>query len=164
MWFNKTYIISMKSEVIMRISSKGRYGLASMICVAQLGRNGDFVTVISISEKLGISKIYLEQVFSLLKRSKLVTSIKGSQGGYQLAKSSEKITAYDILQAVEISLFEKTERSVSEQAEEIEKSINTLIWDKMDEAISQVLKNTTLRDLVDEAERNQEDDSFMFYI
>ncbi len=164
MWFNKTYIISMKSEVIMRISSKGRYGLASMICIAQLGRNGDFVTVISISEKLGISKIYLEQVFSLLKRSKLVTSIKGSQGGYQLAKSSEKITAYDILQAVEISLFEKTERSVSEQAEEIEKSINTLIWDKMDEAISQVLKNTTLRDLVDEAERNQEDDSFMFYI
>ena len=148
----------------MRISSKGRYGLASMICIAQLGRNGDFVTVISISEKLGISKIYLEQVFSLLKRSKLVTSIKGSQGGYQLAKSSEKITAYDILQAVEISLFEKTERSVSEQAEEIEKSINTLIWDKMDEAISQVLKNTTLRDLVDEAERNQEDDSFMFYI
>ncbi len=164
MWFNKTYIISMKSEVNMRISSKGRYGMASMICVAQLGKSGDFVTVISISEKLGISKIYLEQVFSLLKRSKLVTSVKGSQGGYQLAKSPEKITAYDILQAVEISLFEKTERSVSQQAEGIESSITNLVWNKIDESISEVLKNTTLSDLVDEAERNQEEDSFMFYI
>ncbi|WP_024833197.1 RrF2 family transcriptional regulator [Ruminiclostridium josui] len=148
----------------MRISSKGRYGMASMICVAQLGKSGDFVTVISISEKLGISKIYLEQVFSLLKRSKLVTSVKGSQGGYQLAKSPEKITAYDILQAVEISLFEKTERSVSQQAEGIESSITNLVWNKIDESISEVLKNTTLSDLVDEAERNQEEDSFMFYI
>lgn len=164
MWFNKTYIISMKLEAIMRISSKGRYGIASMICVAQLGRNGDFVTVISISEKLGISKIYLEQVFSLLKRSKLVSSIKGSQGGYQLTKSPEKITAYDILQAVEISLFEVTERSVSRQAEGIEKSITSLVWSKMDKSISEVLKNVTLTDLVDEAERNPEDDSFMFYI
>ncbi|HEX2927089.1 MAG TPA: Rrf2 family transcriptional regulator [Ruminiclostridium sp.] len=148
----------------MRISSKGRYGMASMICVAQLGRNGDFVTVISISEKLGISKIYLEQVFALLKRSKLVTSIKGSQGGYQLSKPSEKITAYDILQAVEISLFEKTERSVSELAEGIEKSISGLVWEKIDESVSDLLKGITLSDLVDEAERNPEDDSFMFYI
>lgn len=148
----------------MRISSKGRYGIAAMICVAQLGRNGDFVTVISISEKLGISKIYLEQVFSLLKRSKLVNSVKGSQGGYHLAKSSERITAYDILQAVELSLFEKTERSVSAQAEGIEKSISSLVWDKLDEAICEVLKNTTLRDLVFEAERNPDDDSYMYYI
>lgn len=148
----------------MRISSKGRYGLASMICVAQLGRSGDFVTVISISEKLGISKIYLEQVFALLKRSKLVTSIKGSQGGYQLSRPSDKITAYEILQAVEISLFEKTERSVADHAEGIERSISGLVWEKLDESVSGVLNDITLSDLVDEAETNPETDSFMFYI
>jgi len=148
----------------MRISSKGRYGLASMISVAQLGRGGEFVTVISIAEKLGISKIYLEQVFSLLKRSKLVTSIKGSQGGYQLSKPSNKITAYDILLAVETSLFEKTERSVSVGSPQIENSLNRLIWDKLDKSIIQVLKETTLDDLVTEAERIQTDDQFMFYI
>lgn len=148
----------------MRISSKGRYGLAAMISVAQLGSGGEFVTVISIAEKLGISKIYLEQVFSLLKRSKLVTSIKGSQGGYQLSKPSNKITAYDILQAVETSLFEKTERSVSEGSPEIENSLNSLIWDKLDKSIIQVLKEATLEDLVTEAERIKTDDQFMFYI
>ncbi len=148
----------------MRISSKGRYGLAAMISVAQLGNTGDFVTVISIAEKLGISKIYLEQVFSLLKRSKLVTSIKGSQGGYQLSKPSDKMTVLEILQAVEISLFEKTDRSVSEEAVEIENSLKTLIWDNLDNAIVTTLKKVTLADLVTEAEKAKNSVDFMFYI
>lgn len=148
----------------MRISSKGRYGLAAMISIAQMGSGGDFVTVISVAEKLGISKIYLEQVFSLLKRAKLVTSIKGSQGGYHLAKASNKITAYEILMAVETSLFEKTERSVSDKAIEIENSLNSLIWDNMNSAIAKVLKDVSLDDLVTESERNKLSDQFMFYI
>ena len=58
----------------MRISSKCRYGMAAMISIAL--SDVECVTIISISEKLGISKIYLEQVFSLLKRAGLVNSIK----------------------------------------------------------------------------------------
>ena len=148
----------------MRISSKGRYGLAAMISVAQLGSTGEFVTVISIAEKLGISKIYLEQVFSLLKRSKLVTSIKGSQGGYQLSKPSEKITVLEILQAVEISLFEKTDRSVSDEAIEIESSLKNLIWDNLDNAVGTALAKVTLGDLVAEADKAKNGEDFMFYI
>ena len=56
----------------MRISAKGRYALASVIHMAQQHHSGESVTLISISERLGISKIYLEQVFSLLKRGELV--------------------------------------------------------------------------------------------
>ncbi|GAE87910.1 iron-sulfur cluster regulator IscR [Acetivibrio straminisolvens JCM 21531] len=44
--------------------------------MAQQYNNGEHITVISISEKLGISKIYLEQVFSLLKKAKIVSSTK----------------------------------------------------------------------------------------
>ena len=69
----------------MKISAKGRYGLAAMTYLARNYAAGTPITIVSISEKLGISKIYLEQVFSLLKRARLVNSIKGSQGGYQLA-------------------------------------------------------------------------------
>ncbi len=148
----------------MRISSKGRYGLAAMIGVAQLGSTGEFVTVISIAEKLGISKIYLEQVFSLLKRSKLVNSVKGSQGGYQLSKPADRITALEILQAVEISLFEQTEKSVSEQVAEVENTLRTLIWDRLDNSLAKVLQEVTLADLVTEAEKNKSGENFMFYI
>ena len=86
----------------MKISAKGRYGLAAMTYLARNYASGSPITIISISEKLGISKIYLEQVFSLLKRANLVHSIKGSQGGYQLAREPRAISAYDILSSIEL--------------------------------------------------------------
>ena len=92
----------------MKISAKGRYGLAAMTCLAQNFASGSPITIISISEKLGISKIYLEQVFSLLKRAQLVNSIKGSQGGYQLSREPREISAYDILSSIELSLMESS--------------------------------------------------------
>ena len=55
----------------MRISSKGRYAVAAMTELAGVWKNGGSLTVLRISEALGISKIYLEQVFSLLKRAQL---------------------------------------------------------------------------------------------
>lgn len=148
----------------MRISSKARYGLASMISMAQNYKSGDTITIVSISERLGISKIYLEQVFSLLKRAELVNSIKGAQGGYQLARAPEEITAEDILTAIEISLFEKTEQSVSENEAPIEKSMHNLVWDKLDDSVSQALRHVTLKDLTEEAERNRPENDIMFYI
>lgn len=48
----------------MKISAKGRYGLAAMTYLTRNYAAGTPITIVSISEKLGISKIYLEQVFS----------------------------------------------------------------------------------------------------
>ena len=100
----------------MKISSKGRYGLAAMIYIAQNGINGECITIISIAERLNISKIYLEQVFSLLKRANLVISVKGAQGGYKLSHSPKEITAREILESIESSLFETTDLTVKESA------------------------------------------------
>lgn len=148
----------------MRISSKGRYGLASMIYLSQQYDNGECVTVLSISEKLKISKIYLEQVFSLLKHAGLVTSVKGAQGGYQLSKSPNKITACDILHAIEASLFEKTVQSVLGEDDTIEKAMRGLVFDQLDSNINDTLDKVTLSDLVSEVEMNKKDYVLMFYI
>ena len=148
----------------MKISSKGRYGLAVMICLAQVASSGEYVSIISIAEKLGISKIYLEQVFSLLKRAGLVNSVKGAQGGYQLSKASGEITAGEILMATELSLFEKTDSSIASGPVEIDKSMEALVWNKLDSTIAGVLDGVTLADLVSEAERHKGDNYLMFYI
>jgi Rrf2 family protein len=148
----------------MRISAKGRYGLAAMINMARNYGSGEYITVISISEKLGISKIYLEQVFSLLKRGGLVTSVKGAQGGYQLTRTPRQITAYDILSAVEQSLLENTEDTVSEKAPEIDAALKALVFDTLDEAAKTALSGTTLYDLVHEADKHKQDQGLMFYI
>lgn len=147
----------------MRVSSKGRYGLAVMVRMAQIANKSEYTSIISIAEKLDISKIYLEQVFSLLKKAELLKSIKGSQGGYKLTKSPDKITAGDILRAIETSLFEKTERSVSTDSIEIDKSMETLVWDKIDSAVLKSLDSVSLSDLVNETEKYN-NDNYMFYI
>lgn len=148
----------------MKISSKGRYGLAAMIHIGAIGRNGDYITIISIAEALNISKIYLEQVFSLLRRANLVISVKGAQGGYRLSRSSEEISAREILEAIELSLFEPTDSTVKESNLPIEKSMENLLWRKLDNEVAITLASVSLKDLVDEAERNKDDDGIMFYI
>ncbi len=148
----------------MRISSKGRYGLAAMLDMAVHARSNECITIISISERLGISKIYLEQVFSLLKRAELVISLKGAQGGYKLAMPANQITAGDILRAVETSLFEKTESSVSGDAAAIEETLETLVWAPLDAAAAKLLDSITLEDLTSHAKAYNSGDNYMFYI
>lgn len=148
----------------MRISAKGRYALAAVISMAQQYHSGEFITLISISEKLGISKIYLEQVFSLLKRGELVTSVKGAQGGYQLARIPRQISALDVLTAVETGLFDKTEDTVPEKAPEIEYAIRLGVFDALDNTVAKALSAVTLEELVLEAERHKSGGAVMFYI
>ena len=148
----------------MRISAKGRYALAAMISIAQTHDSGRPVTVIHISETLGISKIYLEQVFSLLKRGGLVNSIKGAQGGYQLARPPRQISPYDILSAVELSLFESAEDTVSHSAPEIENTMRDIVLAPMDCSIRETLTKSSLYDLAAEAERCKSGNEPMFYI
>lgn len=148
----------------MRISSKGRYGLAAMVCMAEGYGSDACITIISLSERLGISKIYLEQVFSLLKRAELVLAIKGAQGGYKLAKPPQDITVFQILHALEQSLFEPTADSVSKKAENIEKAMQSAVFSELDAAVASALGRVTLYDLLMEAEKQKQNAGFMFYI
>lgn len=148
----------------MRISAKSRYAMAATTSMAQEYKSGECIKVIKLSEKLDISKIYLEQVFSLLKRADIVTSTKGAQGGYQLTKEPSLITVFDILLAVETSLFEKTGETVSVKAPNIENAMQRIVFDKIDESMKEFLTSISLADLVDEAERYIDGENYMFYI
>ncbi|MDF2514369.1 MAG: transcriptional regulator [Herbinix sp.] len=148
----------------MKISTKGRYALAATISMAQFYNSSESITLISISERLGISKIYLEQVFSLLKRGGVVNSVKGSQGGYQLALPPHQLTVRDVLFATEASLFENTEDTVSKTIPEIEQAMQHRVFHSLDKAIKDTLQNVTLSDLVSTADSYKTDQGFMFYI
>ncbi len=148
----------------MKISAKGRYGLAAMSYIAQNYRTGSPITIISIAEKLGISKIYLEQVFSLLKRSGLVTSIKGAQGGYQLVQAPATITVYDILSAIELALVEKAEDTVKEQAPALDKALQQAVFEVIDSTLREKLQAISLQDILNEAEKQKSAGDFMYFI
>lgn len=149
----------------MRISAKGRYALAAVVSMAQQHpQNEGSITLISISEKLGISKIYLEQVFALLKRGELVTSVKGAQGGYQLARPARLISALDVLSAVETTLFDKAEDTVAQRSPEIEFTLRADVFDPLDSAVASALRTISIEHLVLAAERRRGANAGMFYI
>ncbi|MCD7948626.1 MAG: Rrf2 family transcriptional regulator [Oscillospiraceae bacterium] len=148
----------------MRISAKGRYALAAVTHMAALYDSRESITVVSISERLGISKIYLEQVFSLLKRCGIVTSTKGAQGGYQLAHPPWQVKALDILLAVETALFEPAEGTVTEKAPEIDLVMRQSVFQVLDQTVRDALGKVTLYDLATQAERLRKEEALMFYI
>lgn len=146
----------------MKISAKGRYGLAAMTYLAKNYESGALVTTVSISERMGISKIYLEQVFALLKRSHLVNSIKGAQGGYQLARHPREITAYDILSVIELTLMEKAAPAAPNKMPEVDRAIDACIYQPMDEKLRELLAAVSLEDILTEIDK--EAASLMYYI
>ena len=148
----------------MRISAKGRYALAATISMSQEFSNGECITVISLSEKLGISKIYLEQVFSLLKRGDIVTSVKGAQGGYMLSRMPKQISVYQVLSAVENSLIESAEDTVGQKAPQIDAAMQSLVFNALDSAVKKSLEQVTLDDLVQETDKLNTENGLMFFI
>ncbi len=148
----------------MRISAKGRYALAATVSMAQQYGNGECITVISISEKLGISKIYLEQVFSLLKRGGVVSSVKGAQGGYMLMRMPGQISVYDVLAAVENTLFETTEETVGKKSPQTDAALQALVFSPLDETVKKTLESVSLEALVHETAKHSADQSLMFFI
>jgi len=147
----------------MRISSKGRYAIAALTEMA-LDETGENITLAMLAQRLDASKIYLEQVFSLLKRAELVTSIKGAQGGYLLKDKPEQITLYAILSPIELHLSERTEKATEGMSAEMGDTIHQLVFERLDEAILQTLTSVTLADLAADVKQRRYGGSAMYYI
>ena len=69
----------------MKLSTKGRYGLRALIDLA-LYSETEAIPISSVASRQGISESYLEQLFAKLRKSGLITSARGAQGGYRLAR------------------------------------------------------------------------------
>lgn len=148
----------------MKISAKSKYGLSSMLYIAHNQKSRDFITIQTLSEKLEISRIYLEQVFALLKRADLVISAKGSQGGYQLSRHPKDLSIVDILSATESSLFEKAFSNEGTQENYIDKTLREVIFDKLDERINSLLGVISLQDLLSNLENQVLIEGYMYQI
>jgi len=84
----------------MQLSTRGRYAVMAMTDLA--GRAGERATTLAaIAENQQISKPYLEQLFSRLRRRGLVQSVRGPGGGYRLAKPARDLSVAEVVAAVD---------------------------------------------------------------
>ncbi|MBD5543629.1 MAG: Rrf2 family transcriptional regulator [Lachnospiraceae bacterium] len=133
----------------MKISTKGRYALRLMLDLA-LHDTGEPIRIKEISIRQDISDKYLEQIVSVLNKAGMVKSIRGPQGGYRLAKAPEQYTVGAILRLTEgslapVSCLENEPNECPRQ----EQCATLLLWQKLNDAISDVVDRITLADLVE---------------
>ena len=90
----------------MKLSTKGRYGLKAIFEFSIHANDQYPFKMIAINQN--ISDQYLEQIFSTLKKSGLINSVRGAQGGYVLVKMLKIFSVGDVLVVLEgpVSLSE----------------------------------------------------------
>lgn len=93
---------------MVTVSTKGIYAVAAMHALYN-APNAKLVQIKEIAAMTQISHGYLEQILATLKKSSLVSSIRGVNGGYKLARSAQEIVVLEIIGAVEGKLFEPTQ-------------------------------------------------------
>lgn len=153
----------------MKLSTKGRYGLKAMLDIAVNVESG-CVPIKSISMRQSISEPYLEQLFSSLKKSGLVNSIRGAQGGYVLSDKPENITVGQILRALEGSLapvdcvLEKDFTNPGSVCQSADCCVIKGVWEKIRDSINNVVDSITLEDLVQDYKKAQNNSEYMYYI
>lgn len=149
----------------MKFSTKGRYGLRALVDLAVYAKN-EHVALYSIAERQSISTNYLEQVFSVLRKSGLVKSVKGAQGGYVLSEAPADIKVGRILRALEgpLSVIDEDVENAGDSETSIQQCIRLCVWDKMNESLNNVADSMTLEDLAENYRKMNGIEETMYYI
>ena len=134
----------------MKLSTRTRYAVRAIIELAQNGNNKPLQLKI-IAQRQDISVKYLEQLMAILRSSGFVRSIRGSKGGYMLAKAPNQIKLNEVLHRLEgtVATVECVENEdyCSRSAD----CASRYLWVQVEQAIEKVLEAITLQDLVDKA-------------
>ena len=131
----------------MKISTKGRYALRTMIDLA-MNDTGENISIKAIAARQGISTKYLEQIISTLNKAGYVKRERGANGGYRLTKKPEEYTVGMILRLTEGSLAITTCTQDEQNLCERYGCCTTVkVWEKINKAISDVVDNITIADL-----------------
>lgn len=142
----------------MKISTKGRYALR-MMCDIAINDNDAAIPLKEIANRQNISVKYLEQIVILLNRAGYVKSIRGAQGGYKLTNPPEYYTVGMILRLTEGSLA-----PVACLDDEVNQCSRTsecqtlFIWKKLYKAITDVVDNITIEDIIKRSPNSYCDD------
>lgn len=135
----------------MKLSTKGRYGVRAMVDLA-INYSESPVSIKSIAGRQNISELYLEQLFSPLRKAKLIKSVRGAQGGYVLSKHPKEISVSDIIDVLE-GPIEISSCIDSGECNNMEVCPSRLLWEKIKNSIDEVMKSITLQDMANDYKR-----------
>ena len=148
----------------MRVSSKVECGIIALVDIAVNSRNNNIVKLNAVSRRNNISAKYLEQIVPLLKHADFLKSVKGSGGGYVLARDPASITINEIVNALDDTIFAPSVFSDQLESTATE-TISECLWTPVNDYLQQFSQTLTLKDLADRfTEKQVEQLEPMYYI
>ena len=135
----------------MRLTTKGRYAVTAVLDLA-LNSHGKPVNLSDISDRQAISLSYLEQLFSKLRKSEIVKSIRGPGGGYLLNASQDEISVAHIINAVNESI-ELSRCDGRANCHDGKQCLTHNLWVDLSVRINDFLDNISIGELIRENQR-----------
>ena len=134
----------------MIVSTKGRYALRVMLCLAQRGGD-EYIPLKEIAEAEEISQKYLESIMTILSKAGFLDAVHGKGGGYRLNRKPEEYTVGTILKLTEGSLAPVSCTTQGAAAGSRSSCCQTLpMWEKLEKLINDFFEGITLADLLKE--------------
>ena len=136
----------------MKLNTKSRYAVMALADMSKFPINNP-VSLRDISLRQSISLLYLEQIFLKLKKSDIVKSVRGTNGGYVLKRDPKNIKLSEISQA-----FDQKVKTVGCEKHsdngcngKSSKCITHDLWDELEDYINNFFQQKTFSDLINES-------------
>jgi Rrf2 family protein len=139
-------LLAAGQDVRVQISARADYALRAMLALA--AAEGQLVKGEALASGQQLPLRFLENILLSLRRSGLVISRRGAEGGYGLAKPPASITVADVLRATDGPLA-----SVRDQRPEMAEYFGVAehlqqVWIAVRVSLREVLEAVTLADVV----------------
>ncbi len=103
------------------------------------------VSLVSVSKRQGLPLPYLEQIFSLLRKNKIVKSERGAQGGFTIARHPDEISVFDVVSSVDSLNLSMPCKGLSQGCSlQGAKCITHYLWSAIDQVMFDFLTSLTL--------------------
>jgi len=134
----------------MRISQKGLYALQALMALARHSNQGA-IRIRDIAYEEGLPEKFLELILLELKNARIVESVRGAKGGYQLRRTPSEIRLSEIIRLIDgpLAPFADAEQLRNLIDSDIEHRALYQVFLDVRDAAAKILENTTLADIVD---------------
>jgi len=102
----------------------------------------------AVAEQQRMPEQYLEQLLGHLRREGLVRTVRGAQGGYQLADAPENITVGAVIHALEGPVVLSDCIAREDTCPQCGACATRAVWARMTEGINDVMAGITLKDML----------------
>ena len=134
---------------MLKLSKKADYGLIAMKHLAEHARRGA-CSAKEVAEAFGIPAELMAKILQRLVKSGLLHSQHGTNGGYTLARDAGRITAYDVIRAVDGPVLITSCVTVRGECGQTEHCNIREPLRRVNDSIEEVLRSITIAEMKDE--------------